>query len=168
MKRGFTLIELLVVIAVIGLLASIVLISVNTVRMKARDSRKIADFKAITTALYLFHDENGHMPYNNWCAGALAPGAGCHGACENAGYDMSMQELIDAEFLTSIPKSPGGAEYCYYDYGADSIRGALMVTSLEAAPDTTTGIPPSCRPFAAGTNWCDTDSDKAYCICNTY
>lgn len=63
-KKGFTLIELLVVIAIIGLLATISIIALNSARMKARDTRRLADIKAITTALDLYFDDHNYYPPN--------------------------------------------------------------------------------------------------------
>lgn len=59
---AFTLIELLVVIAIIGILSSIVLASLNTARVKARDSRRLADVRQIVNAIELYHLLNGHYP----------------------------------------------------------------------------------------------------------
>lgn len=157
---GFTLIELLVVIAIIGLLSSVVIASLSTARAKAQDVRKQADFRSISAALQLFYDSNHRMP-NNYNP--------CCGACEGQTYyDQSMQELVNAGVMAAIPRSPGGGVYCYYNYGGGNNIGAIMVTDLKTIPDTTTGIPPSCRPWSAGVNWCDQNSDKAYCICNPY
>ncbi len=54
--KGFTLIELLVVIAVIGMLASIVLVSLGPVRAKGRDARRQSDVRQISTAMELYYD----------------------------------------------------------------------------------------------------------------
>ena len=162
-SKGFTLIELLVVIAIIGILSSVVLASLNSARMKARDVRKQADFKQISTVLALYYDKYGTMPAN------LVPGTQvCDGGPNQAQYDQLMTSFINDKFLGQIPRTPGGGTYCYYNYGANNSIGGLMVTTLEAAPDTTTGISPSCRPWAPNANWCSQVSDKQYCICNTY
>ena len=61
-KGGFTLIELLVVIAIISLLSSIVLTSVNSARVKARDVRRKADLRQLELAVQFYYDANGTFP----------------------------------------------------------------------------------------------------------
>lgn len=61
-KKGFTLIELLVVIAIIGLLSSIVLVSLNSARAKARDSRRMQDLRQLQIAMEMYLDKYGSYP----------------------------------------------------------------------------------------------------------
>lgn len=64
-NKGFTLVELLVVVAIIGLLAGIAVVSVNSVRVKARDAKRIADVKQIQNALELYNNtKGGQYPLN--------------------------------------------------------------------------------------------------------
>jgi prepilin-type N-terminal cleavage/methylation domain-containing protein len=61
-QKGFTLIELLVVIAIIGLLASVVLLSLNSARARSRDARRVADIAQLRSALELYLNDNGTYP----------------------------------------------------------------------------------------------------------
>lgn len=67
-KRGFTLIELLVVIAIIGVLASIVLASLNTARDKGGDAAVKANLANLRSQAALFYEENG----NSYGTGGVA------------------------------------------------------------------------------------------------
>ena len=61
-SKGFTLIELLVVVAIIGLLASVVIASLNTARTKGRDARRVADIRQIQDSLEMYNDANDGYP----------------------------------------------------------------------------------------------------------
>lgn len=161
-SRGFTLVELLVVTAIIGFFASIVLVNVNTARAKARDVTKQSDLLYISLAIRSHYEIYGGMP-----SATFNSQGSCQTSNSNA-YNEFMRHLVDEGFLTSIPKSPPGDEYCIYNYGPNNSIGVIVVTSLEAVPNTTTGIPPSCRPWSAGANWCSQSNSKEYCICNSY
>ena len=55
-------IAIFVFIAIIGILASIVLASLNSARRKSRDARRVADVKQIQLVLELYHDSNSSYP----------------------------------------------------------------------------------------------------------
>ncbi len=71
-NKGFTLIELLVVIAIIGVLASLITVSIGGSRDRARDARRMSDFRQIPSAQeWIINDDNtyvqspeivGHIP----------------------------------------------------------------------------------------------------------
>lgn len=78
-QKGFTLIELLVVIAVIGVLAAVILASLNSARAKGRDAKRLSDLKQVQIALELYYDTFNAYPDtgNNWwgnCSSFLSKG----------------------------------------------------------------------------------------------
>jgi prepilin-type N-terminal cleavage/methylation domain-containing protein len=90
--RGFTLIELLVVIAIIGLLASIILASLSTARVKARDARRISDIDQLRTAIELYaSDHNDTYP--------PAPSV-------NTASLTTDLSVLAPKYIPSIPKDP--------------------------------------------------------------
>lgn len=105
MKKGFTLIELLVVIAIIGILAAIVLVSLNNARSKARDVKRVGDIRQIQLALEGYYDTNSAYP-------------GDDGATVCAGLSGIADELAPT-YIASLPTDPGGGSAAYaYDAAA--------------------------------------------------
>jgi prepilin-type N-terminal cleavage/methylation domain-containing protein len=107
MRRGFTLIELLVVIAIIGVLASVILVSLEQARTKASNSSISQEIVQYENALQLYYDDNGGFPYpgdgSAHCLGAY-PG----GECGLASGPTSESATLDAALKPYIPGLPPG------------------------------------------------------------
>jgi len=145
-QKGFTLIELLVVVAIIGLLATIVLVSLNTARQKARDARRLSDMHQILTALEMYYDDNSEYPEEN----------SSNGSWEDSNEDDGdfIDFLKDNGYMSKVPVDPinsGGQRYSYYVYGAgnygcDSSKGEYFVLGIR-------DIETSGRPHSDSPGW---------------
>jgi len=135
--KGFTLIELLVVIAIIGLLASIVLVSLNSARNKARDTRRISDLNQIQLALEFFYDTYSRYPTTaghaywdgHWMnfQTCLETGVGC--GFTITGYNPVMTN-VPQDPLDSDPEVADNGRTYYYGYPGCE-KGYRLVATLE-------------------------------------
>lgn len=113
-EKGFTLIELLVVIAIIGILAAVVLVSLNSARAKSRDAKRLGDVRQIQTSLELFYNDNGRYPTETSNAATGTDGA--------SGYTYNT--YLSAWPAAPTPAdNPSGGSTCttannIYDYNA--------------------------------------------------
>jgi type II secretion system protein G len=125
-KEAFTLIELLVVIAIIGLLASIVVVNVNSARAKARDGKKLSELHALQSALEMYYIDRGSYPPSAQAANISY----CVDVNIHNGY--SLPELLTPKYLSSI--SAAVAPGCTVYYANQSITGSSwyrLYTGLE-------------------------------------
>lgn len=127
-KFGFTLIELLVVIAIIGVLASIVLASLNSARRKSRDSRRITDIKQIQLALELFFDASG----NTYPLGTAT--------CNATTLAWGLEALQTAGYIPQVPRDPlsSVATPICYRYAVPTASGSQTTYHLAANLEETT------------------------------
>jgi prepilin-type N-terminal cleavage/methylation domain-containing protein len=136
-KKGFTLIELLVVIAIIGILASVVLASLNTARRKARDAQRISDIKQIKLALEFYYDDNPSTGY---------PADGV----------VALTAALVPNYIPQMPTAPAGATPGY-SYNQLSTTDYCIGVNMEDG-NATPGDDSNCVADAAvacggGTAW---------------
>lgn len=131
-SKGFTLIELLVVIAIIGLLSAVVLASLNTARMKARDARRFSDMQSVVQALQLYtNDNNGTYPKVN-------------------GFLSNISTYIVPKYMPSLPVDPSSAQGYWYAY-CSSTGSAYSLIIYDEEKGTLCGVqtpaPDTCKLF---------------------
>ena len=143
LRKGFTLIELLVVIAIIGILASVVLASLNTARGKSRDSARIAQAIQITKALDLYYLQHGRYPQ---ISHGLGSETSCGSATENWGHCDRLNLLTTAlsGHISVSPESLSSATQgnYYYSYASqvdDNWQSYGLMVFLETNAGATDG-----------------------------
>lgn len=109
MKKGFTLVELLVVISIIGVLASLVLVSFTGSQKQARDTQRKSDLKQYQTSLENFANINGGLyPSRPDASGVSASGVLCADLGET-GCSADPRQNQDSSFSYKYQSDGSGA-----------------------------------------------------------
>lgn len=106
-KRGFTLIELLIVVAIIGLLSTLAVVALGSARVKARDSKRLADLKQLQTALELYYTDQNAYP-----SGAAIALGSTNYACLNGAAGFTTTNCANA-YMGQVPTDPQSGNYTY-------------------------------------------------------
>lgn len=111
-QKAFTLIEMLVIIAIIAMLATIVLVAVNSSRAKARDAKRATHIRSLQTALEMYANNNN----------GVYPASSIIGSASNATTwnTFITTNLVNNGYLGSVPLDPKQVwpyEYYYLSPG---------------------------------------------------
>ena len=137
-NKGFTLVELLVVIAIIGILASVVLVSLNSARSKARDARRISDLHQLSLALENYYDANQAYP------AALTS--------------------LETTYIAKVPVDPTNSGVYVYGFNSSGCTPANQRFVLRAALENTHTSLSSDVDGTTCTLDCEDGTNKYYCI----
>lgn len=143
-NKGFTLIELLVVIAIIGLLSSIVLASLNSARLKARDAAVRDGAQQMRSLLELEFSNNGN--YNNLEPGWLTDAATCNASFVGV-YAQNARDICN-----SVLKNTGNVAnpfYVYQPLGTSAAKYTIMAY-----------LPSKNTYYCAGSNGINSDTEN--------
>jgi prepilin-type N-terminal cleavage/methylation domain-containing protein len=134
LKKGFTLIELLVVVAIIGILASVVLSSLNTARGKGSDAAVKANLAGMRAQAELYYDGTGNGKYNA-AAGSSLGATGAAGAVCGLNTGMfSDANITQAIAQVAAQMDSTSTMTCTVD--STGQKWAVSITKLKGAATT--------------------------------
>lgn len=146
-QRGFTLIELLVVIAIIGILAAVVLASLDDARQEARIASAATQLKSIHTAMEMLYNDTGLYPHQQqrYCPPIA-------GADNEVDLSLTSSGLVgnngdfsnwDGPYISDVT-DPWGTPY-FFDQDYHCTAGARGCGGIADAGENTSAIV-SCGP----------------------
>ena len=171
-KKGFTLIEILITIAIIGILAAVILVTLNSAREKARDSSAIASARSAATAIQSCFLSSGSAAIFNgfvgWGSGNgnVSPVAGSIFVGSSGCTEATWPQLPTTWRYSLVRVSNMGVPYNGFNYGRGINGEGYFLIEIRNSDDSKMY---ACyyAPPAAGTPGLWTNLDSSYTYSDT-